>query len=229
MMNALLICNDADETAILSLVLQRVGLAVGYAMDPDRAARMWAHQPADVVLMALRGAEHPVEAVRRLRAVMDVPLVVISAIGDEDDLIRAFQAGADWILVRPYSVRLLIPQLRALLQRREGIPVGNLPSLQVGGLSLDPSTRMARPHGLPPRRLTQLEFRLLYTLMMHRGQTLPTATLVERVWGYEGEGSPELVRGLISRLRHKIEGDPKSPRLVLTVPGMGYRLSSPDE
>ena len=77
--------------------------------------------------------------------------------------------------------------------------------------------------------MTHLEFRLLYTLMMHRGQTLPTAALVERVWGYEGEGSPELVRGLISRLRAKIEHNPKSPRLVLTVPGVGYCLSNSEE
>jgi two-component system KDP operon response regulator KdpE len=65
--------------------------------------------------------------------------------------------------------------------------------------------------------------------MMHRGQTLPTATLVERVWGYEGEGNMDLVRGLISRLRAKIEENPRLPRYIVTVPGVGYRLSSPQE
>jgi DNA-binding response OmpR family regulator len=73
-----------------------------------------------------------------------------------------------------------------------------------------------------PRHLTQLEFRLLYLLMTHRGQVIPPDVIVDRVWGYAESGSRELVRGLISRLRSKIETDPTQPRLVRTVPGVGY-------
>ncbi|HHX63964.1 MAG TPA: response regulator transcription factor [Chloroflexi bacterium] len=227
-MNALLICDDADEMAILSLVLERVGLAVTPAMNPRRAIGGWA-QASDLILAALHNDHHPVELTRQMRDVTDAPLVIIARAYDEDLFLDALAAGADWITTRPYSARLLIGQLQALMRRGKGIAELSLPSLQVGGLSLNPSTRTVRPDGLPPRRLTHLEFRLLYTLMMHRGQTLPTAALVERVWGYEGEGSPELVRGLISRLRAKIEHNPKSPRLVLTVPGVGYCLSNSEE
>ena len=90
----------------------------------------------------------------------------------------------------------------------------------MGDLTLDPSTRTVTVTGGQRRRLTPLEFRLLYTLILYRGQTLPTALLVERVWGYEGDGSTDLVRGLVRRLRTKVEQDPRQPRHVLTVPGV---------
>ena len=77
---------------------------------------------------------------------------------------------------------------------------------------------------LESRRLTQLEFRLLYTLMTHRGQVIPSENIVENVWGYSGEGSKELVRGLVQRLRSKVEPEPRHPRYITTVPGVGYRF-----
>ena len=100
--------------------------------------------------------------------------------------------------------------------------------MSVGDLTLDPGSRTVQVGGNPPRRLTHLEFRLLYTLMVHRDQVLPTETLIESVWGYTGEGNRELVRGLVSRLRAKIEPNPRTPRYVLTVPGVGYTLSLQD-
>jgi DNA-binding response OmpR family regulator len=130
--------------------------------------------------------------------------------------------GADLVVVRPFSARLLIAQIRALLRRIGGVPVFSLPTLSLSGLTLDPATRTVQVEGQSPRRLTHLEFRLLYTLMIHCGQVLPTDTIVERVWGYSGEGDRDLVRGLISRLRAKVEVDPHNPHYILTVPGIGY-------
>jgi DNA-binding response OmpR family regulator len=97
-----------------------------------------------------------------------------------------------------------------------------VPTLDLHEIALDPTTRSVRLADAVPRRLTQLEFRLLYLLMTHRGQVLPTDLIVERVWGYSGEGDRDLVRGLISRLRKKIEADPDSPVYIQTVPGIGY-------
>jgi DNA-binding response OmpR family regulator len=74
------------------------------------------------------------------------------------------------------------------------------------------------------KRLTQLEFRLLFTLMTHAGRVLPAETLVEYVWGYSGEGNRGLVRGLVQRLRSKVEPDPANPKYILTEPGLGYRF-----
>jgi DNA-binding response OmpR family regulator len=99
--------------------------------------------------------------------------------------------------------------------------------LRVGEVSLNPGTRAVQVGVRPPRRLTPLEFRLLYTLMAYRGQTVPTQTLIERVWGYEGEGSPDLARGVVSRLRSKIEERRDEPRYILTIPGIGYVLAVP--
>ena len=94
---------------------------------------------------------------------------------------------------------------------------------------LDPTSRTIDvPHRLA-QRLTHLEFRLLYTLMMNRNQIIPTEAIVERVWGYTGQGDRDLVRGLVSRLRVKVEPDPRHPQYILTVPGIGYTFKAIDE
>ena len=133
------------------------------------------------------------------------------------------------VLIRPFSSRLLIAQIKALLRRAGGVPLFSLPTLSVAGLTLDPATRTVQVSGQPSRRLTHLEFRLLYTLMLHRGQVLSTETIVEQVWGYTGRGDKELVRGLVRRLRGKTEPEPHEPRFILTVPGVGYSFAAGEE
>jgi DNA-binding response OmpR family regulator len=223
-MYALLIAEDADEGAILSVVLQRVGLAVNTARNLELAIKTWPERPADVILLALHGLS-PQEQVGHVRTETEVPLVlVVSAISEELHY-ALLKAGADLVVVRPFSARLLIAQVDVLLRRTGSLPLFSLPSLSLGGLTLDPATRTVEVDDRPSRRLTHLEFRLLYTLMTHRGQVLPTEAIVERVWGYSGEGSRELVRGLISRLRAKVEPDPRQPRYILTIAGVGYSFS----
>ncbi len=220
-MYALLLAKDSDEAAVLSLVLQRAGLAVTTSRDLERAMQSWSERPADLILLALPGLL-PQDQVRRVRAETHVPLIMIISSTDEELHYALLQAGADLAVVRPFSARLLIAQVRALLRRAGGVPLFSLPTLAVAGLTLDPATRSVEISGRPGQRLTHLEFRLLYTLMMHRGQVLPTESIVERVWGYSGQGDRELVRGLISRLRAKLEADPRNPYYILTIPGVGY-------
>jgi DNA-binding response OmpR family regulator len=124
---------------------------------------------------------------------------------------------------------LLIAQVRALMRRAGGVRLFSLPSLSLAGLTLDPASRSVQLEGRPPRRLTHLEFRLLYTLMIHRGQVLTPETIVEQVWGFEGKGDKELVRGLVRRLRTKVEPEPGVPRYILTSPGVGYSFASYEE
>lgn len=220
-MYALLIAEDSDETAILSVVLQRAGLAVATSSDLERAMQKWPEQPADIVLMALQHGE-PLAQVQRARAETEAAIVLIVDSTEEDAHCALLEKGADLVVTRPFSARLLIAQMRALLRRVGGVPVFSLPSLSLSGLTLDPMTRTVQIAGQPPRRLTPLEFRLLYTLMIHRGQVIPPETIVQRVWGYSGEGDRDLVRGLVSRLRSKVETDPRNPYYVLTIPGVGY-------
>ena len=225
-MYAMLLADSGDERSVLSLVLQRAGLAVTTANDLDRALRSWLERPADLIVLAL--GSDPLADVRRTRAETPVPLVVIVNIIAEDTHFSILDGGADLVICRPFSARLLIAQVRALMRRAGTVPLFSLPTLSQSGLSLDAANRTVELAGHQTRRLTHLEFRLLYTLMTHRGQILPTEVLVERVWGYSGRGDKELVRGLVSRLRSKVEPEPRSPRYIRTVPGVGYSFD-PDE
>jgi DNA-binding response OmpR family regulator len=224
-MYALMIAEDADEGAVLSLVLQRAGLAVITGRDLEHAMQGWLERPADLILLALPSL-HSQEQVRRVRLETEAPLILIINELAEDLHCTVLKMGADLVIARPFSARLLIAQVGALLRRSGGVPLFSLPSLSLAGLTLDPATRTVEVVGRSGRRLTHLEFRLLYTLMTHRDQVLPPEAIVERVWGYSGEGSRDLVRGLISRLRTKVEIDPRSPRYILTVPGVGYSFNA---
>ncbi len=220
-MYGLLIAQDADEAAILSVALQRAGLAMNRSRDLDRTMQNWSDRPVDLIMLAL---PHPSleEQVRCVRAETQVPLIVITNPLDEKLHTTLLEVGADLVVIRPFSARVLIAQIRTLMRRARSVPLFSLPTLKLAGLSLDPATRSIEVPGLPSQRLTHLEFRLLYILMIHHGQVLPTETIVERVWGYSGRGDRDLVRGLISRLRAKIEADPRQPYYILTVPGVGY-------
>ena len=187
----------------------------------------WPERPADLVLLALQESD-PLADIRRIRSETTVPTILIVNQTEESAHCRLLECGADLVVQRPYSARLLIAQVRALLRRAGSVPLFSLPTLSISGLSLDPATRTAQVTDRPPTRLTHLEFRLLYTLMIHNGQVLPTETIVEQVWGYDGRGDKELVRGLVSRLRAKVEPEPRLPRYIITAPGIGYAFD-PDE
>ena len=222
-MYALLLAQDADEKALLSLVLQRAGMAVTTAEKLERAMRIWTERPANLILLAL--PSDPLENVKRIRAETTAPLMAIVSPVNEDAHYNLLEAGADIVIPRPFSARVLIAQSRALWRRSGGVALLGLPTLSLADLTLDPATRTVHVAGQAPRRLTHLEFRLLYTLMIHRGQVLPTENIVEQVWGYSGEGDKDLVRGLIRRLRTKVEPDPSNPRYILTVSGIGYSFA----
>jgi DNA-binding response OmpR family regulator len=225
-MYAMLIADDADERAVLSLVLQRAGLAVTSAHSLERAMASWLDRPADLIMLALagEGGGH----IRRVRTESPVPAIMVVDPVPEADHILLLEAGADLVVQRPFSARLMIGQVQALMRRAGSVPLFSLPTLDQAGLTLDAANRTVKIKGEPSRRLTHLEFRLLYTLMTHRGQVLPTEVIVERVWGFGGRGDKELVRGLVSRLRAKIEPNPRSPSYVQTISGVGYCFDPDD-
>lgn len=224
-MHALLVAEDPDEAAVLSLVLQRAGLSVTTSTSLEQAIQRWMEHPADTAILAVTTIP-PRDQVRMMRAETNISLVIVTDLIEERLHYSLLEAGADLVVTRPFSTRLLIAQMRALLRRTGDMPLFSLPTLTLAGLTLDPMTRTVTVKGLSPRHLTQLEFRLLYALMLHHGQVLPTETIVERVWGYSGQGDRELVRGLISRLRNKIEPDPRKPYYIQTVSGIGYSFRS---
>jgi DNA-binding response OmpR family regulator len=178
-----------------------------------------------LLLVAMDDPSTVVEDVIAVRDVTAVPLIILAEPPTEERMIAALQGGADLVLVRPVAPRLLAAYVQVQLRRFGTAPAFILPSLDLAEVVLDPATRTIEVKGQEPRRLTQLEFRLLYVLMTNRGQVIPTDQIVERVWGYSGDGDRELVRGLISRLRRKMEPNPDKPRYIETVPGIGYRFS----
>ena len=222
-MYALLLAHNADESAILRIALQRAGFAARISTDLAQAIQDWQNQPSDLVLLSIK-QNISVLHIKDFRSQAEVPFVVIANPMEEDLHVELLEAGVDLIVFRPFSTRLLIAQLRSLLLRASGTRIFNLPSFTVGELTLDPSIRTVQFQDETIKHLTRLEFRLLYTLMTHAGQVLPTETLVEHVWGYDGRGDRDLVRGLVKRLRSKIEPDPHLPCYVVTVPGVGYKL-----
>lgn len=220
-MRALLLAQDPDESAVMALVLQRAGMALSRSVNFDAAITALPEQPADLVVLAIEGTPR-LEQIRHLRGLTDVPLVIIVDNIPEGTHVALLDAGTDLVISRPFSARLLVAQLRVLARRATGLPVFTLPTLRIEDLTLDPATRSVQIGDASPKRLTHLEFRLLYTLMIHREQVVPTETLVEHVWGYAGESDRELVRGLVSRLRAKVEPDPRHPCYIVNVAGIGY-------
>ena len=224
-MYALLIAKDTDDIAVFSTILQRAGLAVTTAKDFDKALQTWLERPADIILLAL-DEPLPQEQARRVRAEAKAPLIMVLNTLDEPLHCELLKLGADLVISPPFSPKLLIAQIGVLMRRVGMMPAFSLPTLEVTGLTLDPANRTVKVDDKAVQRLTHLEFRLLYTLMTNRGQVIPTETLVERVWGYTGQGDRDLVRGLISRLRNKIEIDPHKPRYIQTMSGVGYLFNN---
>ena len=222
-MYATLLAHNPDESAVLRLALQRAGFAARITTELDQTIQEWGNKPVDLVLLSFKD-QIPIQQVHALRTLTEVPIVTVTKPIDEDLNIELLEAGVDLLVFRPYSSRLLIYQLRSLMRRAMGVSVFNLPNFAVGDLLLDPSVRTVQILDQPPKHLTRLEFRLLYTLMIHRGQVLATEMLLERVWGYNYRGDRDLVRGLVKRLRGKIETAPSSPKYIQTIPGVGYKL-----
>jgi DNA-binding response OmpR family regulator len=149
--------------------------------------------------------------------------------GEEEYILRAFDMGIDEYVAKPFSPRILAAKVKALLSRARSLPLASVSSLEAGGVQLNPERRTVRlPRG-PEMNLTNLEFRLLYSLMSNQGRVVPTETIVERVWGYSEEADYRLVKGLVRRLRRKMEPDTKEPHYIKTIPGVGYAFSPTEE
>lgn len=228
-MQALLFSPLADEIAVLTAILQQAGLSVRSVRNYPRAVENWPEKPADLIMVSLHENSVTRGQLGLLSAHSDVPLIVITDPISEDAQVDLMEAGVDLVVSRPFGVRLLLAQIKGQLRRSSGVPYFSLPTLHQAGMTLDPASRTVQVKGDKPKRLTQLEFRLLYTFITHPGQIIPAENLVELVWGYSGDGNRELVRGLVQRLRAKIEPEPRKPIFVMTEPGVGYFFNQQSE
>jgi DNA-binding response OmpR family regulator len=226
-MQAFLIASGDDEASVLRLLLQKGGFTVQTAASLDDLANAWPEDPLDLILISIPESDDNLPAeIKTLRQHSAVPFLMISDPLPENHLVDLLDAGIDLLVIRPYGIRELQAQVRALMRRTQGTSLFHQPSLTQAEVTLDPSERTVAVGDKPPIRLTHLEFRLLHTLLTNPGQIIPSDTLVEYVWGYSGDGNRDLVRGLVQRLRTKMEPDPHNPRYIVNAPGIGYSFQA---
>jgi len=156
-----------------------------------------------------------------IRAKSRIPVMMLTVRGEEEDLIKALDLGADDYLTKPFSPRTLLARIKALL-RRAGIE--SAAPVSAGRLQLDAEEHTVRIDAGEPVRLTKLELRLLQMLLANVGRTVSSDRLLIQVWGHRNSGDRQLLKQLVHRLRHKIEADPASPQLLQTSAGSGYKL-----
>lgn len=224
-MQAIVIASNQEEREFFSYVLRHAGLSVARTAAVKLIANsLHAHQ-IDLILLAPAETEMLLTDVQALRELSQAPLLILVDVLTEDEACELLDAGVDLVLTRPLSPRILSRYVKVFLYRAGSVPLSILAPLEIEGLSLDPETRLVVLSDGTKQHLTPLEFRLLYVLMTNPEQVIPTDVLIERVWGYSAEGNRELVRGLVRRLRRKIEPTAHQPYFIHTHPGIGYRLS----
>lgn len=167
-----------------------------------------------------------IEVIRRLREWTSVPIIVLSARGDEHDKIAALDAGADDYVSKPFGVGELLARMRSTLRHAARLAAGHgEPVFAHGDLSVDLARRRVLVAGAEVR-LTPLEYRLLSTLVRHAGKVLTHRQLLKEVWGPSFVEQAHYLRVYMLQLRRKLESDPARPRYLLTEPGVGYRLAA---
>jgi DNA-binding response OmpR family regulator len=219
----LVVDDDPTVSDVVRRYLERAGYAVTLAEDGHGALRAFARdQPDLVVLDLMLPGIDGLEVCRRLRTRADgVPIVMLTALGEESDRVLGLQLGADDYVTKPFSPRELVLRVQSVLRRSLAQAVPPAETLRDGGLELDVARRTAALAG-QPLALTVREFDLLVFLMRHPGRAFRRGELLEGVWGWSF-GDQSTVTVHVRRLREKIEPDPARPRRIVTVWGVGYR------
>jgi DNA-binding response OmpR family regulator len=216
--------DDERIRTAVKLALEDEGWDVHEAEDGEDALSAFKEHPADVVLIdiMLPGIDG-FEVCRSIRRDSDVPIVMVTARADTHDVVAGLEAGADDYLTKPFAPKELSARIRALL-RRARTSDHRLDHLKFGDLEIAPDEGEVTLAG-ETVHLTKTEFRLLIELASNPGKVFSREVLLDRIWGYGYFGDGRLVDVHVRRLRMKVEPDPANPRHVVTVRGLGYKLS----
>lgn len=228
----LVVDDDPTVSDVVRRYLERAGYAVALAGDGLAALAAYEREQPDLVVLDLMlPSMDGLEVCRRLRAKSSgVPVIMLTALGEESDRVLGLQLGADDYVTKPFSPRELVLRVQSVLRRASGPDAGVVakPSgpLRDGDLMVDASRRVASLGGAE-LALTVREFDLLVFLMSNPGRAFRRTELLEAVWGWTfGDHSTVTVH--VRRLREKIEADPASPQRIVTVWGVGYRFETAD-
>jgi two-component system KDP operon response regulator KdpE len=224
-MSSVLVVDDEPQILrALQTSLRGAGYDVETAATGEQALTMVAVRPPDAVILDLVLPDMAGTAVcRELRTWTTVPIIVLSAVGDESEKVAALDAGADDYVTKPFGVDELLARLRAALRRAEPLTE---PVLDVGDLRIDLEAREVTRAG-ERVQLTPHEYELLRLLALHEGKLLTHQAILREVWGAAYAGESHYLHVYVSQLRRKLEPDPARPRTILTEPGVGYRLVDP--
>jgi two-component system, OmpR family, KDP operon response regulator KdpE len=221
----LVVDDEPQIVRALKVVLREAGFETVAAETAAQALDLAAVKPPDAAIIDLVLPDGDgVEVTRNLREWSQMPILVLSAVGEEEQKVRALEAGADDYITKPFGTRELVARLQAALRRTA--PAEDEPTIAVDGLEIDLAARSVRRDS-QPIHLTPIEFELLRILARNRGRLMTHRTLLVEVWGPQYVEDVQSLRTHIARLRAKIEPEGGgAPRYVVTEPGVGYRFSS---
>jgi two-component system response regulator MtrA len=228
--NRILVVEDDPAVAqSLKAGLERDGYAVAWEANGSEAIAYARAQQPDLILLDIRLPDlSGFDVCRELRRLgLRQPIIMLTVRGDETDKVLGLEVGADDYVTKPYNLRELLARARAQLRRAYGdLSAADADLLYAGDLVIDRGRAQVR-RGQQLLNLTPTELRLLVYLAQNPGQALSRAQILDAVWGYDADVESErIVNVHIRRLREKVELDPSRPTLILTVPGIGYRLAA---
>ena len=219
-----------DDPAMLRFIrrtLEVNDLTVVSATDGSTALKSFQWQRPDLVLVdiGIPGMDG-LELCRRLKATQEVPVIIVTARGADEDIVTGFEVGAEDYLAKPFAGSVLVARVKSLLRRdraRDGLPGDRI---ECGGLVIDLASRSVTLRG-DSVHLTPTEYKLLVLLGRFPGKVVAFQQIFAEVWGADYAVDPQMLRTHISRLRRKVELDGASPTLIETEHGIGYRLRCP--
>lgn len=224
----LVVDDDPKHVDLLRIALERANFAVVSASNGLQGEKVFRSNPVDLILLDVMMPQRDgFDMLRDVRALSLVPVIMLSALSDTENVVKGLELGADDYITKPFELKEMLARVNAALARMDRLQSGEKAArVQTHGevsLDLDRGTAQI---GEREVSLTPIELELLHYMMMHAGRLLERETLLRDVWGYDYFGKTNLVDVAIRRLREKIEADPSNPTYLLTVRGQGYRFAS---
>jgi two-component system, OmpR family, response regulator RegX3 len=226
--NILLVEDEESFVDALTIGLDREGFDVAVARDGQQAVALFGKESFDIVLLDLMLPKMSgLDVCRQIRASSEVPIIIVSAKGEEVDMVLMLEIGADDYVTKPYRLRELVARIRAVLRRREtheNVTVSD-DEIELGPIRMDIDARRCYVDG-KEIKLRKKEFALLRLLLENPGRVLTREVLIDRIWGSDYVGDTKTLDVHIKRLRTLIEDNPKNPEHITTVRGVGYRYEA---